>query len=261
MFAMQAVCCSFIMMIWRSGKVFLKKEEGGIAVAILDDIPFDLDSDRLMKQAHVASGSDDATEFEQLIEKARRVGKPKAMFRECYIDDRGEETVTIDGITFTSRVLRANLDEPERVFVYVATCGAEMDAIETPDGDFLAQFWLDTIKASLLSNARAHLVAFLKRQYALGKIAAMSPGAGDATVWPIQQQRGLFTLLGDVKEAIGVELTDSFLMWPNKTISSFLFATEKDFQSCQLCHRDPCPGRRASFDPALWDSIAHGIEA
>ena len=229
-------------------------------MTVLDDIPFVLDSNRLMKQAHVVPGSDDAATFEHLIEKARHVAKPKAVFRECYIDDRGEETVTIDGVTFTSHALRANLDEPERVFAYVATCGSEVDGIETPDGDFLAPFWLDTIKSSLLSHARAHLKAFLDRQYALGKTAGMNPGAGDATVWPIQQQRELFILLGDVEGAIGVELTDSFLMRPNKTVSGLFFATEKDFQSCQLCHRDPCPGRRAPFDQALWDSIAHGAE-
>lgn len=228
---------------------------------VLDDIPFELDAERIMKRVHLRADSEDVPAFEHLLDAARRTARPKAVFRVCYIEDRGEDTVAIDGITFTSRALRFNLEEPERVFAYVATCGVEVDAIPLPEGDFLAQFWLDNIKAALLGDARSHLKAFLDRRFALGKTAAMSPGSGDATVWPIEQQRELFALLGDVQGSIGVVLTDSFLMRPNKTVSGFLFATEKNFQSCQLCHRDPCTGRRAPFDEALWESVAHGIEA
>ena len=82
-------------------------------------------------------------------------------------------------------------------------------------------------------------------------------GSGDATVWPIEQQRQLFALLGDVKSAIGVRLTDSCLMVPNKTVSGIRFPTEKDFRACQVCHRKECPNRSAPFDKALWDSLQH----
>jgi hypothetical protein len=85
----------------------------------------------------------------------------------------------------------------------------------------------------------------------------MHPGSGDASVWPIEQQGPLFSLLGDVTGAIGVELTDSFLMVPNKSVSGVRFATEIDFRSCQLCHREGCPSRSAAFDPELWRSVQH----
>ena len=37
---------------------------------------------------------------------------------------------------------------------------------------------------------------------------------------------------------IGVTLTDTFLMLPNKTVSGIFYPTEVDFVTCQLCHRD-----------------------
>ena len=82
----------------------------------------------------------------------------------------------------------------------------------------------------------------------------MSPGAGDADTWAIEQQRDLFSLFGNVFELIGVELTDSFLMIPNKSVSGILFPTEIDFRSCQVCHRKNCPSRSAPFDRRLWET-------
>jgi hypothetical protein len=83
----------------------------------------------------------------------------------------------------------------------------------------------------------------------------MSPGSGDANVWPITQQRELFSLFSNVEALVGVRLTDSFLMLPNKTVSGIRFQTETDFESCELCHRESCVGRRAPFNRELWESL------
>lgn len=224
---------------------------------MLDDVPFELDLETLLGQAHIEPGTEDAKEFEGLLGKAQAAAKPKAVCRECYIEARGKDTVTLEGVTFTSRALRANLDQPERVFAYVATCGKEVAEVELPAGDFLQEFWLDTIKETLLGVSTSHLNDYLSRQYALGKTATMHPGSGDATVWPIEQQKELFSLFGDVEDLIGVRLTDSFLMMPNKSVSGIRFPTEIDFQTCRLCHREECPSRAAPFDQELWDSIQH----
>ena len=99
----------------------------------------------------------------------------------------------------------------------------------------------------------------MDRRYALGKTVTMRPGSGDVTTWPIEQQRDLFSLLGDVETLIGVQLSDSFLMVPNKTVSGIRFSTEIDFETCQVCHRADCPGRRAPFNQETWDAIEHGL--
>ncbi len=226
-------------------------------IEALTGIPVDLDTDSLMKQVHVKPHSDDATAFELLVNRARDVAKPKALYAESFIETRGEDTVRIDGITFTSRMLRANLAKVERVFPFVATCGHEMDLMSPPKGDFLQEFWWETIKAVVLGCATKHLHDHLKRKFLLAKSSNMKPGSGDAEVWPIQQQRELFALFGDVKNQIGVELTPSFLMVPNKSTSGIQFPTETDFRSCQVCRRENCPSRGAPFDKKLWNSIQY----
>ena len=180
------------------------------------------------------------------------------MYRVSYVEDRGEDSVTIDCVTFTSRVLRVNLDKVERVFPFIATCGKEIDEIDLASGDFIKQFWIDTIKEIALVFICRYLNEHLNRRYALRKTSSMSPGSGDIDIWPIEQQRGLFSLFGNAYELIGVELTDSFLMIPNKSVSGIRFPTEIDFRSCQVCHRENCTSRSSPFDRILWETYRRG---
>ena len=237
----------------------LKTEEYGEKMESITNIPFELNLESLLQSIRVQPGTEDAKEFEDLIEEVRRRARPKALYKESYVESKGWDTVIMDGITFTSRALRNNLDRAERVFPHIATCGRELDEIDLPPGDFLKPFWLDTIKGVLLGASLSYLKEYLDRKYALGKTSTMSPGAGDVEVWPIEQQRELFSLFGNVEERIGVHLTDSFLMVPNKTVSAIRFPTEIDFRSCQVCRRGNCPSRSAPLDMDLWESIQHDI--
>ena len=214
-----------------------------------------LDTAALLARVHVVPDSEEAVAFTALIDQARAIARPKALYTEAFVEGRGDDTIRIGGLTFTSRMLRRKLDAVERVFPYVATCGHELDGVALPASDVLVQFWWDAIKAELLAAARAHLLAHLTDRFRLGQTARMSPGSGDADVWPIEQQRLLFALLGGVTPSIGVILTESCLMIPNKTVSGLLFPTEHDFRTCQVCHRDSCPNRTAPFDAAVWQSL------
>ncbi len=224
---------------------------------VLNDIPFELNLDALLRENHIEEGTDDAIEFQNLVDTVGKIGKPKVLYKECFIDKKGTDTISIGDTTFRSHVLRKKLDTVERVFAYVATCGREVDGIEIPKEDFLKQYWLDIIKQTLLGSSRGYLNEHLSQKYRIGKTASMQPGSSDTTVWPIEQQKELFSIFGDVEGLIGVKLTDSFLMLPNKSVSGIIFQTEIDFKSCQLCHRENCKGRSASFDKDLWESMQH----
>lgn len=222
---------------------------------ILDDIKFTLDAERLLAEAYVEAGSKDADELCALIELARSVGRPKAVYTVGFIGERDSDSVVVDQIRFGSRTLAHNLEDVERVFPYVATCGDELDRAFSGHGDMLKQYWWDMIKSQLLETANEHIRAHLHRKYKLGGTAAMHPGSADTSVWPIEQQRGLFKVLGDVEGAIAVRLTDSSLMIPNKTTSGIIFENESDYRSCEVCHRENCPSRHAPFNEQLWATV------
>ena len=225
---------------------------------ILDNIPFELDADAVLSNVHVDRTSQDGKDLQELVETARRAAKPKAICEVSYIEDKSEDSVVLSGVTFTSRVLRVNLDKAERAFPFVATCGRELDEINIPSDDFMKRYWLDAIKGMALGAAMKYLTEQLKDQYALPHIASMNPGDADHAIWPIEQQRQLFSIFGNVEDLIGVTLTDSFLMIPNKSVSGIYFPTEINFESCKLCPREVCPGRRAPYEKDLLEAYKTG---
>ena len=222
---------------------------------VLTRIPCELDADHLAGRMHIKPESEEAADFRRLVERAEEIGRPKAIYKESYIDARSDDTVTLDGVIFTSRALRKNLEGINRVFPYIVTCGSEVDEADLAGGDFLKSFWLDSIKEEMLKVGRLYLRDMLINTYKLGKTSTMNPGSGNVAVWPIQQQKELFSLFGDVKNLIGVTLTDSFLMQPNKTVSGIRFPNEVGFETCELCHRENCPERRAEFNKELWEKV------
>ena len=225
---------------------------------LLRDISFELDTVELMKGVRIVEGSEEAGEFTALVRRAREVARPKAAYRECFIQSRGHDSVKIEGITFTSKMLRSQLDRVDRVFPFVCTCGRELDAAYSSGGDFMKDYWWDLIKDALLKEAVGRFREDIGQRYLLTNTSSMHPGSGDADVWPIRQQRNLFDLLGEAPAGIGVSLTDSCLMIPVKTVSGILFPTEHDFRTCQVCRREICPNRSAPLDENLWQSLHQG---
>jgi hypothetical protein len=216
---------------------------------ILDQIPFQVDVEGLKKTLHIRPDHKMGDTLEQLVGEAQALAKPKVIYKVAFIDSKTDDGVVVDGVTFTSRVLRVNLDAVQRIFPYVVTCGMEMEEWARAIDDMLQNFWADAIKEIALRQARAFLLDHLCETYRLGQTSSMNPGS--LKDWPIQQQRPLFQLLGDVEAAIGVQLTSSLLMIPNKTVSGIRFPTETTFESCQLCPNERCPNRRATYQPDL----------
>jgi hypothetical protein len=173
------------------------------------------------------------------------------MYGQAGVERDGDDTVRVGGVTLTSRVLRVNLAEGQHLFPFAITCGVELEAWAKPIGDMLERFWADAIMEEALRSALSAMTEHVVGRYELGHIGMMNPGSLED--WPLEQQRELFTILGDTGEQIGVKLTDSLIMVPIKSASGVLFPTEGTYENCQMCPRDACPNRRAPYDPGLYE--------
>ncbi len=218
---------------------------------VLEDIAFRPSLQRLMRQLRIKEGSHYADQLESQVGEAQAIARPRAMYRVTYIEGREERGVTIDGVTFHSRVLRVNLDDVHRVFPFATTAGKELHEWMQAHDDLLERYYADVISETALRQASAALKDYLRRRHGLGRTSTMSPGSLED--WPIQEQRPLFDLLGDPEEAIGVRLTESMLMIPSKSVSGIRFPVEKTFESCQLCQRERCPSRKAPYEAGLYE--------
>ncbi len=219
---------------------------------VLDDIEAKIDVDKLSRELRVEKGGAEfADKFGRLVEEALSTARPKAVYKPVDFDKEGDDRVVIDGITLKSRVLSVNLADVHRVFPFVGTCGRELEDWSKTKEDMLEQFWAESIMDSVLLSAMAHMGEHIVKKFSLGKTAVMTPGS--LADWPIQEQKPLFTILGNIEESIGVRLKESFMMDPRQSVSGILFPTEISFESCQLCPRERCPKRRAPYDSELYE--------
>jgi len=214
---------------------------------ILNPIAVQVDLGAIKKSAHVPEGEEHR--LQSLISAAHSVMTAKAVYKVSYIDAKAEDSVIIGGVLFKSKVLRKHLEKVERVFPYVVTIGKGVEDLEKTSGDALEKYYLDLIGNAAVVKARDHLKSRLANRYGLGGLSYLGPG--QLKDWPLEEQKPLFSLLGDVERAVGVTLSDSLLMIPRKSLSGIYFPTEIPFMACQLCPKESCPSRKARYDERL----------
>ena len=207
-----------------------------------------LDPEEIKRRLHTDKSGDWA-HVQTLIDEAQSLISSKAVYKVCYIEKKHADAVTIDGTCLKSRVLLKNLNNVERVFPYVVTIGKSLEEKMQVCTDLLKKYYLDTIGNVALNSTRNYLKDHLRSRYALDGISYMSPGS--LKDWAIEEQRSLFSILGDVETSIGVKLNEMLVMIPNKSLSGIYFPTEIPFYSCQLCQRENCSGRKAPYDEKL----------
>ena len=218
------------------------------AMETLEHIPVSLDLEKIKRRLHMERGGD-WSQLQTLVEAAQPLIAARAVYKVCYIEEKLEDAILIDEIRLKSRVLRKNLEDIERVFPYVITIGNKLEEKARSYKDLLKQYYLDTIGNVALVTARKYLEDRIRSRYALDGMSSMSPGS--LKDWPIEEQRLLFSILGDVEASIGVRLNQSLLMIPGKSLSGIYFPTEIPFYTCQLCPRKRCPSRKAIYDAKL----------
>ena len=134
--------------------------------------------------------------------------------------------------------IRALLASCHSVILFAATLGGEIEAMIRRTqlvnmGDALI---LDAASSAAIENVCDNLCADLAKQFALDYLTdRFSPGYGD---FPLEQQRDFFRLL-DIYRRIGVSLTESGLMVPQKTVTALIGVSSqpqpKREQGCTSC--------------------------
>lgn len=221
-----------------------------MSTVILTNFPVSVTLEDVIAKLKLKENNRFISEVENLLARAETVAQPKIMYKTAYIDERGDDFITCEGIRFESRILSVNLESAHRIFPYVITCGRELDEWAKGITDMFSRFCADSICELYMRSAYNYFTRYLEETHHTGKTGAMNPGSLED--WPITEQQKLFKLLND-PASIGVSLTPTCLMVPVKTVSGIRFPTETDYQNCMLCPRKECPGRQAPYDPGLFE--------
>jgi hypothetical protein len=218
-------------------------------VEIVQHIPVSLEADEIARCLRLRPDRAGSVRPEELIGLAKPLISLRAIYDISYVGRKDAAGVEVAGVVFQSGVLRHNLEQAQKVFPFIITIGAELEQTASSLGDLLKQYYLEEIANIVLEQGAAWLTEKLKSRWGFSRLSSMSPGSLED--WPITEQAKLFSLFGDTERAIGVRLTDHFLMLPRKSISGILFPSEEEFTACRLCPREKCPSRRAAYDESL----------
>jgi len=210
---------------------------------IIDSIPLTMDLDLLCGSLRIKPESEYYERLRELVSEAQAIARPKAAYREVTIDKNTIDNISIGGIEFKSRLLMTNLSTAAKLYAYIATCGTELETWAKKYPDLLESFWTDTLMNIALGAAIGALEKRLKPDCEDHFLSSMNPGSLED--WPLTEQRPLFRILGTAPADIGIQLTDSYLLLPLKSLSGIYFDSSENFCNCQLCPRESCAGRRA----------------
>ncbi len=161
----------------------------------------------------------------------------------------GDDCLSLDGTVFrTGPQIAALMSDSESVVVFVATVGRSMDAWIKgyfERGDPMRGYVADTIGSEAVEGAANWLEerimdrAIESSHYTTSRF---SPGFCD---WDVDEQHRLFSLLPE--GFCGIQLTDSALMLPVKSVSGVLGIgtdCERVVTACSVCTLETCFRRR-----------------
>jgi len=228
----------------------LESNKRETAPVTIDDISLDLDPAGLLRTLRLENSHEYMELVTGLAEDASGMRGPRAAFLRAYVEERGEDFVTMNGVRFESRVLAVNLSKIHKAYPFLATCGNELGEWADSFAHPLERLIAEAIRGQGLLAAMAELDRRIGLELGHGELSMMNPGS--IPDWPLEQQRPLLELLAGAAGKTGVRIKDDLFMDPPLTVSGIKFASESRFESCMLCSREDCPGRRADYDPDLY---------
>ena len=159
-------------------------------------------------------------------------------------------TVRVSGVEFRpGRTITSSLKGASRYILFVATTGREFEAwlnAVKAENDIVRLFVADAIGSILADNLSFVGVERLEQRYAGTEMKLSNPYSPGYCGWHVREQKGLFSLLP--KGICGVELTESCLMIPIKSVSGMVAMgkeVEKRPYGCAICGMKTCIGRNS----------------
>ena len=179
---------------------------------------------------------------DEVLEAAARISRPKyvcGIFPAVQLD---KGTVSIDGLEFkVGGIIGSYLDGMTEACVFLTTAGLEYNAYLKgikDEGDIVKEFVADSV-GSVIAEACVDLIdRRLAEDVSRPHTLPYSPGY---CAWDIREQKKLFTLFPD--EPCGVRLSDSCLMYPEKSVSGFFGIGETLVPQpyrCEVCTNKSC---------------------
>jgi hypothetical protein len=195
--------------------------------------------DSLLAAIKTDKDSDEYEDVAALYRKTHEIARPVVLYAVAE-PEVCEVGVSLNGVIIKEPFVAKMLEDSKLAVPYVMTCGTEIDRWAATLTDVLEQYAADALKELFLYIIRDRFIKKMQETcFETGeKLHTLTPGllAG----WPLSGQVSIFEMLGGVTPHIGVTLSESFIMNPNKSMSGILFQSGQELDSCLLCPLMEC---------------------
>jgi hypothetical protein len=189
-----------------------------------------------------------------------RHGRPWVYARQAEVEGIGDEAITIEGVSLNSRRLRNTLhDAGAHAAILVAvSAGPEVEQEaqarwrdEKPDEYFFLEVYGSAVVEHLVTMTGARLCAWADGDGS-AVLPHYSPGYPE---WAIEDQPALLDLIGRRPDAVPLDVLDSGMLRPKKSLLAVFGVTRHvdrvrrltDLSPCENCSFAPCQYRRAPY--------------
>ena len=208
---------------------------------IFTNIPINFDFDKFYSLTGDSFKKNFSAVTLELVDEIKTIAKPKALYKELYIESKGADFIVASDVTFTGKTLRDNLEKVNKFYLYVASCGIELFHWAKTKTDMVEVFVANSIMEYACRYAGSFIENEIDKTFKLSSASSMNPGS--TFLWPLAEQKKIFSLVRKEVSNISVSLNEDCLMFPEKSISGIRYDNGVKFYNCQLCKRTNCPTR------------------
>ena len=186
--------------------------------------------------------------LDQVLDATRSICRPRILYGICPGRVIPPIRIEAEGVEFrTGKIIADSLAGADRFCLFVATAGREFEEFRhglRESGDCVREFVADSVGSVLAEACVTQIERMLDRQLNEPHTYPYSPGYCG---WKVSEQQLLFGLLPE--RPCGIELTESSLMFPIKSVSGVIGIgrkIERKPYGCAVCRNINCYKRRTN---------------
>ena len=187
----------------------------------LTNLGFVLNETEFYERIRMERGTRRAMPIERILDAARNIPKPKAMYCVSEAKIINESQFTLDGVSFISKACVEKITNCRYVFPNIVTAGVEIENYCLTRENILEQYIIMELCNFSCQYAKDAMIRDIKKRFGLELKDCIYPGEEG---FLLDSGKRIFDLFDDVKDKIGVTVSELGLPTPHQTAYAICFA-------------------------------------
>ena len=206
--------------LFRPGLLNLRMCERVNSIELIN-LGFTLNETAFYERIRMERGTRRAMPIERILETARNIPQPKAMYYLAEAKAVNESQFTLDGIPFVSKVGVEKIKNFKYVFPNIVTAGVEIENYCLSRENILEQYIIMELCNFSCEFAKNAMIKDIKKRFGVELQDCIYPGEEG---FLLDSGKRIFELFDDVEGKIGVTVSDMGLPTPHQTAYAIGFA-------------------------------------